>query len=391
MMNILDKVLEQEQYVIQTRHYLHQNPELSMEEKETSAFVQKELGKLGIPFEVVDYGILAVIEGQNKNQMVMLRADMDALSITENNDHLPFTSKNTGVMHACGHDAHTAMLLGAAHILNNMREELNGSVLLCFQQAEETGEGALKLIKPMEKYPVKSCFAVHVSSKLETGLINIGIGTTHAASDTFTVTVKGSGGHGSRPDLCKDPLLACAAMVTDIARARANETNPFIPVTISVGSLHVGNQDNVIADSGYFLGTIRSVSKDSRKEVLDMLDRVVQSVASAHRVEAEIVISNSTKIGYNTPELAELCQKSVLKFLSEDKLGVAEPSLGAEDFSEYTDVYPGVFVNIGTKNEKLNTHYPHHHPKFNIDDDGMKNGVALHVQYAVDYLNSLEK
>lgn len=388
-MNILKMVQEQEQYVINTRQYLHKNPELSMKEKETSAFVQKELDAIGIPYEVVDYGVIGLIEGQNTDQMLILRADMDALAIIENNPHLAYMSQKEGVMHACGHDAHTAMLLGAAKILNNIKSDLKGSVLLCFQQAEETGEGAVKLLKTLEAYPIKGCFGIHVSSKLESGKIAIGSGPTQAASDTFTVTVKGSGGHGSRPDLCRDPLLACSAMTLDIARARATEMNPFQPVTISVGSLHVGSQDNIIADSGYFIGTIRSFTKESREEAITMLHRVTNSIAEAHRVTANVVISNSTKVVYNDPQCALLCKETAKKIVEDSAIETLGLSLGAEDFSEFTEKYPGIFINIGTKNELLSTHYPHHHPKFNIDESPLKLGVAMHIQYTIDFLNSL--
>ncbi len=383
-MDILKKV--DEKYVIDTRQYLHQNPELSLEEKNTSLFVQEELSKLNIPFELVDYGIIALIEGKNKDKMVLLRADMDALAIEEENPHLEYTSQNNGVMHACGHDAHTAMLLGAVKILNQIKSELEGSVVVCFQQAEEMGVGAIKLIEPLTKYPIKGCFGIHVSSKLDTGIVGIASGVSSAASDTFTVNVKGFGGHSSRPDLCKDPLLACATMVTEIAKAKAIEFDPFQPLTISVGSLHSGSTDNVIPDNGFFIGMVRSFSKESRDNALSMIDRVVKTVSELYKVESTIDISNSTKVVYNDPKLADFC-KDIAKNFTDEVIEIPA-GLGAEDFSEFSNVYPGVFAYLGTKNESLGTHYPHHHPKFNIDESGLKIGVALHVQYSIDFLKS---
>ena len=391
-MNILELSKKEQEYIVNTRRHLHQNPELSMEEKETSAFIQKELTALGVPFEMVaEYGILAKIEGQNTDKMVALRGDMDALPIQEENDHLDYKSTVPGVMHACGHDAHTAMLLGAVKVLNQMKSELKGTVLFCFQQAEEVAYGAKKQVEALEAYPVKGCFGMHVKSSLETGTIVVAPGGVMAAIDIFKVHVQGRGGHGSRPDLSIDPILACAAMVIELARAKAQEMNPFEASTISVGGLQAGNRFNVIPDTGYFEGTVRTLSEDSRKRAAEIINRVCKGVADAHRVTVKVDIRDTTQITYNDEKCTELFKKTALKFFPENKVQKMDVSLGSEDFSEFSNRYPSVFAMIGTGNKKLQTEFPHHHPKFNLDDSELSLGTALYAQYAVDFLENSER
>ena len=391
-MNILELATKEQEYIVKTRRYLHQNPELSMEEKETSAFIQKELTALGVPFEMVaEYGILARVEGQNKDKMVALRGDMDALPIQEENDHLTYKSTVPGVMHACGHDAHTAMLLGAVRVLNQMKSELKGTVLFCFQQAEEVAYGAKKQVEALKAYPVKGCFGMHVESATETGVVEVSSGGVMAAIDIFKVHVQGKGGHGSRPDLCIDPILACATMVIELARAKAQEMNPFEASTISVGGLQAGNRFNVIPDKGYFEGTIRTLSKESRKRAAEIINRVCKGVADAHRVEVKVDIRDATQITYNDEKCTELFKQSAVKVMPVENIKKMAVNLGSEDFSEFSNAYPSVFVMFGTGNKKLQTEFPHHHPRFNVDDSELSLGTALYAQYAVDFLENNER
>ena len=391
-MNILELSKKEQDYLVNTRRYLHQHPELSMFEKETSAFVQKELTALCIPFEMVDeYGVLAKIEGQNTDKMVALRGDMDALPIQEENDHLTYKSMVPGVMHACGHDAHTAMLLGAVRVLNQIKSELKGTVLFCFQQAEETAYGAKKQVEAIASYPVKSCFGIHVEPAAKSGIVEISAGAVMAASDTFTVIVQGRGGHGSRPDLSIDPISACATMVLEIARAKAQEMDPFEASTISVCSFQSGDCSNVIPDTGCFIGSIRSLSKESRKKGIDIVNRVCNGVAIAHGVTVTIEYTEPTQIVYNDEKCTELFKQSAAKIVSVENIKKSNISLGAEDFAEFSDCYPSVFAMLGTGNEELQTEFTHHHPKFNLDDTTLHIGTALYAQYAVDFLENNER
>ena len=390
-MNILELSQKEQDYLVKTRRYLHQNPELSMEEKETSAFIQKELTALGVPFEMVDeYGVLAKIEGQNTDKMVALRGDMDALPIQEENDHLTYRSVVPGVMHACGHDAHTAMLLGAVRVLNQVKSELKGTVLFCFQQAEEVAYGAKRQVEVLKAYPVKSCLGLHVASDVETGILEVSPGAVMAAADIFKVYVQGKGGHGSRPDLAIDPILACATMVLEIARAKAQEMNPFEASTISVGGLQAGSRFNVIPDTGYFEGTIRTLSKESRKKASEIVSRVCNGVALVHGVEVKVEIIDVIQITYNDEKCTELFKQSATKIMPVENIKKMDVTLGSEDFSEFSMRYPSVFAMLGTKNEKLQTDFPHHHPRFNLDDSELFLGTALYAQYAVDFLENNE-
>ncbi len=386
-MNILELSKKEQDFVVELRRHLHQHPELSMEEKETSALVQKELTTLDVPFEIVgDYGILAKIEGKNKDTMVVLRGDMDALPIHEENSHLEFQSQTPNIMHACGHDAHTAMLLGAVRVLNSIKDELKGTVLCCFQQAEETLQGAKIQVEALKKYPVKGCLGLHVSSDIETGIVKVVDGGVMAAADIFKVHVRGKGGHGSRPDLSSDPLSACTMMVLGILRAKAQEINPFDPTTINVGVLQVGTKCNIIPDKGYLEGNIRTLTPESRAKATDIINRVCKGIAMSQNVEVDIDIVDATQIVYNDLACVEIFKKSASKIVSENKVQKSEISLGSEDFSEYASRYPCVFARLGTMNKELKTDYPHHHPKFNLDDSELFTGVALYAQYAVDFL-----
>ncbi len=388
-MSVLDLAKKDSDYVVKARRYLHQNPELSMEEKETSAYIQKELTALGVPFEIVPpYGVLAKIEGKNADKMIALRGDIDALPIQEENDHLTYKSTVPKVMHACGHDAHTAMLLGAVRVLNQMKDQLNGTVLFCFQQAEETTQGAKIMVEALKKYPVKGCYGMHVSSGIESGITSISSGESMAAVDVFRVKVYGRGGHGSRPDLSIDPILACAFMVIELARAKAQEMNPFEASTISVGCLQAGERYNVIPDTGYFEGTIRSLSEDARKRAADIVNRVCKGIAEVHNVSVDVDIQDSAQIVYNDPECVELYRKSAAKILDVKDIREQPVVLGSEDFSEFSSRYPSIFPRLGVMSEELCTNYPHHHPKFNLDDSVLYKGVALYSQYAIDFLDN---
>ena len=387
IMSVLELSKKDHDYVVGVRRYLHQNPELSMEEKETSAYLQKALKELGVPFEIVPpYGILAKVEGKNKDKMVALRGDMDALPIQEENPHLDYQSTVPKVMHACGHDAHTAMLLGAVRVLNQMKSQLNGTVLFCFQQAEEMALGAKLQVEALKAYPVKGCFGMHVSSNIEAGVTAVSPGGAMAAIDIFKVKVQGKGGHGARPDLAVDPILACASMVLGLSRAKAQEMNPFEASTISVGGLQAGDRYNVVPDTGYFEGTIRTLSDESRKRASDIVNRVCKGIAMAHNVEVEVEIRDATQVLYNDPSCVELYKKSALKILPENMVRPCDVALGSEDFSEFSSRYPSVFARLGTMNKELGTDRPHHHPKFNLDDSVLSTGVALYAQYAVDFL-----
>ena len=385
-MNAWNLIKEHIDYMVHMRRDLHRFPEISLQEKETSLKIQQELNQMGIPFEIVgDYGIVATIEGKNKDKMVALRADMDALPINEANKHLEYISQKEGLMHACGHDGHVAMLLGAAKVLLAQKDLLNGTVKLCFQQAEEVGQGTKPIIDKLKNEPVKTFFGLHLLTSVQTGDISIEAGTRMASSDTFEIVVQGKGCHGSRPDLGVDPILTSSAIIMELARCK-NELNPFDPVTINVGSIHAGMAHNVVPDQAVLRGSIRTHSIDIRKKCKDMLQHIAHSVANTYKASADIIFESDVSPLINDQKCSEIAVKAAEVFIDPTNFVSVPPLMGSENFSEYSVEYPSVFVWIGTKNTDLKTGYAHHHPNFNIDENSLPIGAALYVQYTYEYL-----
>lgn len=381
---ILKKAESQLAYMVQVRRHLHQNPELSLEEVETSAYVKKELDLLNIPWQPAGpLGIIATIKGEDDGRMIALRADMDALPISEETGKT-YASRKPGVMHACGHDAHTAMLLGAAKILKE--EKLKGTVKLCFQQAEEVISGAKLLVPELKKFPIISAFGVHMASQEETGMVTLREGASAASSDIFAVKVKGRGGHGSRPDLSLDPNGAAAAMITEFARAKAQEISPFEPATIYVGMINGGFACNIVPEECVFKGTIRTLSPEVRLQAKAIVERVVEQVAKLYRVEAELLYEAGTAVLVNDARCTALARTAAEKIVGKDRIKESPVMLGSEDFSEFSAAFPSVFVHVGSGNGALGTDFPHHNPRFDIDEAAMAYGCALHVQYTLDCL-----
>ena len=372
-------------YMVNMRRQMHANPELSFKEQTTSQLVQDELKKLGIPFELAgDYGIVATIEGQNQEQMVALRADMDALPIKENNDHLPYCSKNVGVMHACGHDGHVAMLLGAAQVFQQIKHQMNGTVKLCFQQAEERGGGTADILKLLAPFPVKSAFAIHLWSEIESGKFSVQSGPRMAACDIFEILIQGLGCHGATPQRGIDPIVVASSIVMNTSNLIAREIDPTHGTALTFGKLHSGDAGNVIPDKAVLAGTIRTTDKADQAHLQLALRRVVQSTAETYRAQAEIKISRGGGMLFNEARASQMAEKTVTELFGVDHL-IAHPSLMvSENFGDFLDVYPGLMALIGVQNESCGANFPHHHPSFNIDEAVLYKGAALHVGYTLN-------
>lgn len=377
--------------MVDLRRQLHTAPELSFQERTTSALVCAELDKLGIAYEMAgDYGVVATVEGRHTRQMVALRADMDALPIHEKNDHLHYQSATPGVMHACGHDGHVAMLLGAARVFQQCRDGLNGTVKLCFQQAEERGGGTQEILKLLAPFPVKSAFAIHLWSEIESGKFSVQAGPRMAAGDNFEIVVEGVGCHGANPHRGVDPIVVAASIVTSVSHLISREIDPSHAVALTFGKLHSGEAGNVIPDRAVLAGTIRTTVKEDQLHLHAALRRVVESTAQAHRATATVSIKRGGPMLFNDAGCSALAATTVTQLYGADRL-IAFPSLMvSENFGDFLDVYPGIMAFIGVRNESCGACFPHHHPQFNIDEDALHLGAALHVGYTFNCLDAAE-
>ncbi len=375
------------QYIIDMRREFHMHPEISMHEERTAARITEELTKMGIPcVSIAGTGVIGTIKGGHEGKIIALRGDIDALSVTEKND-VPYKSQNKGIMHACGHDAHASMLLGAAAILNDMKDELNGTVKLLFQPGEEVAQGAKRMIEEGALNGVDEIFGMHVSGNIQAGKIAVGSGPRMASADMFKITVKGKGGHGSTPHLGVDALLAASAIVMNLQSIASREVSPMETVVVSVGKLVAGERFNVIPDEAVMEGTTRCFSYELRDRLPEMIKRIAKSTAETYRAEAELEYDFLTAPVINNEVSTERVRKSIGKIMPEDSVIEFNKVAGAEDFSEYLQKISGTFALVGIANEEKNICFSNHHPKFDVDEDMLEHGAALHAQYAVDFLN----
>lgn len=386
-MNIGELSKKYKQYVVDMRREFHMHPELSMHEERTAKRIMEELTKMGIPCSsIAGTGVVGIIKGGQQGKTIALRADIDALEVDEKSD-VPYKSQNAGVMHACGHDSHAAMLLGAAGILNDMKDEIKGTVKLMFQPGEEVAQGAKKMIEEGVLDGVDEVFGMHVMGNFPSGKIAVGSGARMASADIFKITVKGKGGHGSMPNMGIDALLTASAIVMNLQSIASREVSPMDTVVVSVGKLVSGTRFNVIADEAVMEGTTRCFSYEVREKLPEMMKRIVKSTAETYRAEAELEYNFLTAPTINNEVSTERARKSIEKIMSKDAVMEMAKMAGSEDFSEYLEKVPGTFVIVGTANEAKNTCFSNHHPQFDIDEDMLEYGAALHAQYALDFLS----
>ncbi|WP_026896149.1 M20 family metallopeptidase [Clostridiisalibacter paucivorans] len=386
-MNIANLAKNYKDYVIDLRREFHMYPEISWEEVRTSKRVKEELDKMGIPYvSMAGTGVVATIEGKEKGKTVALRADMDALQVTEAND-VEYKSKNEGVMHACGHDGHTSMLLGAAKILNDVKDDLEGTVKLFFQPAEELAQGAAKMIEEGCMDGVDGVFGIHLWSDLEYGKISVEAGPRMASADMFKIIVKGLGGHGSLPHQGIDAVVAGSAIVMDLQSVVSREISPLQSAVVSVGVFNSGTRFNVISSSAVLEGTTRCFDPEIRGRFPKVIERIAKNSANSYRAEAQLEYTYGTPPTINTEGASKLATTVVEKLYGTDAVGMMEKVTGGEDFAMYLEKAPGVIAFVGIRNEAKECDYPHHHERFNMDEDALEKGSALYAQYAIDFLN----
>lgn len=374
-------------YVIGARRHLHAHPETSLEEVLTTAYLMRELDAMGIPYiKGEPTGLVATIKGKKPGKTVALRSDMDALNILEKNE-VSYKSQVDGKMHACGHDGHTAILLGAARILKDQMEELPGTVHLIFQPAEETGHGAKILINTGTWYEeTDNIFGAHLWSYLPTGKISLEPGQRMAATDRFQIKIQGLSGHGSMPHQTVDAVVVASAMVMNFQTIVSREYSPMEPLVVSVGSIHSGTAFNIISGEAVLEGTIRYFSKDIGKTIESSMRRIMESTADLYGASAEMIYTYNLPPVVNDEASSALAYEAASRILGEENIVLQEKTTGREDFAFYLEHKPGCFVFIGSGNHEKGTDFAHHNDHFDLDEDVLLHGSALYAEYAISFL-----
>ncbi|MBM6615978.1 amidohydrolase [Desemzia sp. RIT804] len=387
---IKEEVLQGADEVIALRRFFHQHPEPSLKEFETIKRIKKELDKLGIPYEAVgETGAIGTITGgKGPGKTILLRTDIDALELEDAKDK-PYKSLKPGLHHACGHDGHASALLGAAKVLKNHAAEFSGTIKLAFQQAEEIGAGARQFVKGGFVDNVDQVFGIHVSSGTPTGKIDITSGASNASCDIFKIKVHGKSSHVGKPHLGKDALLAAAAITVELQSIVAREVDPLDQAVVAIGVLNAGTRYNIVANEASLEGTVRTFSHETRKFVLEAVERVAQDVAKAHRTTIEFENYDAAAPLINDPVAAKRAERVAAGIVGVENIITDSPkSMGADDFADYLAVAQGVYAFVGTRNpDDPNTWYGHHHENFDIDERGLAIATELHVNYALDFLN----
>ena len=371
--------------VIEIRRYLHAHPELEFEEINTSKYICNMLDEFGIEYKypVAKTGVCALIKGGKPGKTILLRADIDALPIFEEAD-CEFKSETDGLMHACGHDAHTAIMLGAAYVLNKMKDELCGNVKIVFQPAEEGIGGAQPMINEgvMENPHVDAAFAFHVSHLAKTGQILVKNGPVMGAPDEFDIVIKGKGGHGAHPEECNDPIVTASDFITTLKEKLVLEN-----AVVTVTAVNGGATYNIIPDDTFIKGTARSTDVDTRNVLEGRIEEILKTVCEAHGCEYDYTFRYMYPITVNDAAMTDVVRGAAYKVLGKENVIEYDtcPMLG-EDFSYFANLVPGTYIKLGISGNGKGEH-PLHSSKFDIDEDALEYGVKLAVQTVVDYLN----
>jgi amidohydrolase len=390
-MNLDEQIEQCRDEVIALRRDFHQYPELGFAEHRTAAVVEAYLQALGLETQrVVETGVVALLEGAEPGPVLMLRADMDALPIQEENE-VDYVSTKPGVMHACGHDAHLAMLLVAAKILVGQRAAIKGTIKFVFQPNEESA-GAVPMILAgvLENPKVDAAMGIHVWTPIASGYIGITAGAVMGGLDVFSLAIKGKSGHTGLPQEAIDPILAAANLIQTVQMIQTREISNLKSTTIMFGRINGGIKSNIIADTVELEGSIRFLYRggpDSIEQPTERFIRIAEQVCTTHRCTVNIEITHENIPLINDPTMVALAREAAYQVFPDERYIIDNISIASEDFSEFSIRVPGVFMFLGAGNPEKETDYPHHNPRFNIDEDVLIQGVAMHVQGALNFFN----
>lgn len=372
---------EYAQRAVDIRRHLCQWPEVSGQEEKTSALVVSVLNQLGVPVreKVGGLGVLGLIDGKETGPTIALRADMDAL-VLQDRKKVPYASKVPGIAHGCGHDVHTAILLGTAMVLSNIRDSIPGRVKLVFQPAEETASGASRMVSEgaLREPDVDCILALHCYPTLRAGEVGIKQGITMAASDSFDIVIHGKGGHAAKPHETVDAILVAANVVSAIHQIISRRIDPLKPAVITLGTIRGGTARNVIADRVEIQGTMRCLDEGVRKKLMDSIRDVLDGATGSMGARYELTFMERTPAVVNDERVTSLVLKAATEILgTEAARPINEPAMGAEDFAFYLNQIPGCFVRLGTSGEGKETCYPLHSGFFDIDEGAISKGIAF--------------
>lgn len=366
---------------VAVRQHLHAHPELSFQEFKTAAYVQEQLTRFNIPFRVKGTtGVIGLLEGRNPGKRVVaLRADMDALPILEEND-LPYRSQNPGVMHACGHDAHTACLLGAAKILSELRTEWEGTVKFIFQPGEEKNPGGASILineGVLENPAPQSIFGLHVHTPLALGKLSFRGGMVMASADEIYISIKAKGGHAAQPHLTADTVLIASSLVVNLQQVISRNNNPFNPSVLSFTSIQGGNTTNVIPAEVKLMGTFRAMNEKWRFEAHEIIRKLAIGLAESMGAVIDVRIDVGYPHVFNNEKLSAAAAQKAAAYIGPENVEETELRMGAEDFAFYTHHIPGCFFRLGCRNEAKGITIGGHTPTFNIDEDAIELGMGI--------------
>lgn len=378
--------------LVATRRDLHQHPELAFEEVRTSGLVAQRLRALGLEVQtgIATTGVVGLLRGGSAGpgaKTIAIRADMDALPIAEENE-VAYRSQVEGTMHACGHDGHTAILLAVAEILSKHRAELAGNVKFLFQPAEETGSGAKRMVEQGGLRQVDALIGLHLISDIPSGRVGVWAGEITTSADDFVLTVTGRGGHAASPHEAIDPIVIAAQIITAFQTLISRETSPFRPSVITIGEIRAGAASNVIPQTAVMRGTLRTFSNTHRAYLLRRIGEVAQGIASTLGGSCEIEQDLGCPSCSNDPAITALVRQVAESVVGTQMLEENKELLGAgsDDMAEFLQVVPGCYFMVGSGNEAKGTHYQHHHPRFDLDEDALPLGVELLLRTAIAYL-----
>jgi amidohydrolase len=388
-MDYLSEAMELFDYTRALRRDFHMHPELGFQEVRTAGIVARELNDLGLEVStgVAETGVVAMIEGARPGPTALLRFDMDALPIQEETG-AAYASQNPGVMHACGHDGHTAVGLTVARMLHAHRNELNGSVKLIFQPAEEGLGGAARMIHEgvLANPRPDVALALHVWNDKPLGWVGVVPGPVMAAAETFRILVTGKGGHGAAPHLAVDPVLAASQIVVGLQSIVARNVSPLKTAVVTVAAIRGGEAFNVIPPAVEMKGTIRTFEAEVRTLVLERFHQIVERTAEAFGCQAQVEVSFLTPAVVNDPGVTRRVQALVGQVLPDAALDTGDRTMGSEDMAYILQEVPGCFIFVGSANNEQKLDAPHHHPRFDFDERALAHGAALIAAAAVDYL-----
>lgn len=390
MANPLKLAQDIKDWLIEVRRDFHRHPELGMKEFRTSQKIEEYLKGMGIEYEknVAKTGIVGIIKGNKGGKTVALRADMDALPITEENK-VEYKSTIDGKMHACGHDAHMTILLGTARILNDMKDEIKGNIKLFFQPAEETVGGAKPMIEEgvMENPKVDVVFGLHVAPEIPVGEIGVKYGKMNASSDSIKIVIHGESTHGAYPHSGVDALLIASHVVVTLQSIVSRNLDPRDSAVITIGAIHGGERGNIIANKIEMIGTVRTLSPQTRKEVLERIEKIVTDLSQSMGGKGEVFIEPGYTALINDDDMVDLVKRNAENILGKERVRIIkEPSLGVEDFAYFLEKAPGAYFRLGCGNIEKGIIHDGHHCLFDIDEDCLSIGTALQVQNVLEVL-----